>query len=230
MNRAPGLWVAAILLVAVQVAPSQEKNDAARQKAAKALRARYPLPYPPTLPGGKEVVREETPAFLQPGPNLRPGVAVATTPPAVDFAFYPLQNYPGNPWSHRADGIVVGDKYYSSSNDHLAPRGTAHLWEYDAVRRLFRHLCDTSKFLESANAFPADMNYRPGEMQSRIDLGGDGWLYYATDRGSPTVTNDAHGYRGEFVLRTHPATAQTEIVATFPVSKHTIPASVVDPK
>lgn len=230
MSRTIRFTVVAILVVLTSLAPAQEKSDAAKQKAAKALKARYPLPYPPTLPGGKDVVREETPAFLQPGPNLRPGVAIATTPPAVDFAFYPLQNYPGNPWSHRSDGIVVGDKYYSSSNDHLAPRGTAHLWEYDAVRRTFRHLCDTSKFLESVNAFPADMNYRPGEMQSRIDLGGDGWLYYATDRGSPTVTNDAHGYRGEFILRTHPVTAQTEIVATFPIPKHTIPASVVDPK
>ena len=67
------------------------------------------------------------------------------------------------------------------------------------------------------------MNYRPGEMQSRIDLGSDGWLYYATDRGSPTVTNDAHGYRGEWILRTHPQTLETEIVATHPIAKHTHP-------
>lgn len=74
------------------------------------------------------------------------------------------------------------------------------------------------------------MNYRPGEMQSRIDLGSDGWLYYATDRGSPTVTHDANGYRGEWVLRTNPKTRQTEVVAAFPIAKHTIPASVLDPK
>ena len=114
--------------------------------------------------------------------------------------------------------------------DVLAPRGTAHLWEYDAVKRSFRMLCDTSKFLESINAFPPDMNYRPGEMQSRIDLGSDGWLYYATDRGSPTVTHDANGYRGEWVLRTHPETTETQVVATFPIAKHTLPASVLDPK
>ena len=74
------------------------------------------------------------------------------------------------------------------------------------------------------------MNYRPGEMQSRIDLGSDGWLYYATDRGSPTVTHDANGYRGEWILRTNPKTMETEIVATHPVAKHTIPCSVLDPK
>ncbi len=192
--------------------------------------SRYPLPYPPTLPDGKTVVTERSPVFLKPGPNLRDGVEIARTTPTVDFAFYPEQNYPGNPWSHRSDGIVVGDKYYSSSNDHLAPRGTAHLWEFDAVAKQFRLLCDTTKFLESINAFPATMNYRPGEMQSRIDLGSDGWLYYATDRGSPTVTNDAHGYLGEWVLRTHPRTREAEVVSTFPVAKHTLPASVLDPQ
>jgi hypothetical protein len=197
---------------------------------AKKLKARYPLPYPPRLPDNKIVVTETAPLLLQPGANLRDGVDIARTPPVVDFAFYPEQNYPGNPWSHRSDGIVVGDRYYSSSNDHLAPRGTAHLWEYDAVKKQFRLLCDTTRFLESVKAFPADMNYRPGEMQSRIDLGSDGWLYYATDRGSPTVTHDGNGYRGEWVLRTDPRSLQTEIVATFPIAKHTIPCTVLDPQ
>lgn len=199
-------------------------------KPGKSLKDRYPLPYPPSLPDGKTHVTEQSPAFLKPGPNLREGVTIAKTAPRVDFFYYPGQDYPGNPWSHRSDGIVIGDKYYSSSNDHLAPRGTALLWEYDATTRKFRLLCNTSKFLESVNAFAADMNYRPGEMQSRIDMGSDGWLYYATDRGSPTVTDDAHGYKGEWVLRTNPQSLETQIVYTHPVEKHTIPASVLDPK
>jgi hypothetical protein len=221
------LW---LLLALVPLAHAQPQKDAPAKKAGKSLKDRYPLPYPPKLPDGKTVVTESDAAFLKPGPNLRPGTEIAKTPPVVDFAFYPEQNYPGNPWSHRSDGIVVGDIYYSSTNDHLAPRGTAHLWEYDARAKKFRLLCDTTKFLESVKAFPADMNYRPGEMQSRIDLGSDGWLYYATDRGSPTVTHDGNGYRGEWVLRTHPKTLQTEIVSTFPIAKHTLPASVLDPK
>lgn len=217
------LFSAAVVLAAGAVLAQQEKP-------AKPLQARYPLPYPPKLPDGQTVVTESGEMFLKPGPNLGAGVDIARTPPVVDFAFYPEQNYPGNPWSHRSDGIVVGDRYYSSTNDHLAPRGTAHLWEYDAGGKQFRLLCNTTRFLESVNAFPPDMNYRPGEMQSRIDLGSDGWLYYATDRGSPTVTNDAHGYRGEWILRTHPRTQETKVVATFPIAKHTIPASVLDPK
>lgn len=211
-----------------QSPPAAQAPTKAKPKG-KALADRYPLPYPPTLAGGQAEITLETTDFLQPGPNLREGVAIARTPPKVEFAFYPEQNYPGNPWSHRSDGSVVGDKYYTSSNDHLAPRGTAYLWEYDLAQRKFRLLCDTTKFLESARAFPDDMDYRPGEMQSRIDLGSDGWLYYATDRGSPTITDDKHGYRGEWILRTHPGTLATEIVATWPVAKHTLPASVLDP-
>lgn len=215
-------WFGAFVVVALTYAGAAEP-------AAKP-NPRYPLPYPPKLPDGQTVVTESGPQFLKPGPNLREGVTIATVAPTIDFAYYPEQNYPGNPWSHRSDGFVLGDKFYSSSNDHLAPRGTAHLWEYDAAAKQFRLLCDTTKFLESQKAFPEDMNYRPGEMQSRIDMGKDGWLYYATDRGSPTVTHDKNGYRGEWILRTHPATRETQIVATFPIAKHTLPASVLDPE
>src|SRR5436190_23278003 len=73
---------------------------------------RYPLTYPPQLAGGGTQVTEQSPEFLKAGPNLREGVEIAKTPPVVDFAFYPKQDYPGNPWSHRSDGIVVGDGYY----------------------------------------------------------------------------------------------------------------------
>lgn len=223
---AMGLLCSSVFLAGAQETkkPTKEEAAAARQKA------RYPLTYPPSLPDGKTVVSEETAAFLEPGLNLRDGVTIAKTPPRVDFAFFPEQNYPGNPWSNRADGFVRGDKYYTSDNDHLAPRGTAHLWEYDSADKNFRLLCDTTKFLEAKKVFPPEMNYRPGEMQSRIDLGSDGWLYYATDRGSPTVTHDGNGYQGEWILRTNPTTLETQIVSQFPIPKHTLPASVLDPK
>lgn len=208
---------------------AQEKPAQAAKPKGRTLADRYPLEYPPKLPGGVRTVTAESAAFLLPKENLRPGVEIAKKPPKVEFVYYPLQNYPGNPWSHRSDGFVKGDVYYSSSNDHLAPRGTAHLWALDARTLEFSHLCDTTKFLEGAGAFPPEMNYRPGEMQSRVDMGGDGWLYYATDRGSPTVTHDGNGYLGEWLLRTHPQTRVTEIVATHPIAKHTLPASVVDP-
>lgn len=216
-------------LVAQEKKAAKPKLTPEEARAAK-QKAWYPLPYPPTLSNGKVAVSEKTKDFLIPWPNLREGVAIAKAAPQVDFAFFPEQNYSGNPWSNRADGFVLGDKYYTSDNDHLAPKGTAHLWEYDAAKQTFRLLCDTTKYLESKNVFPPEMNYRPGEMQSRIDRGSDGWLYYATDRGSPTVTHDKNGYLGEWILRTNPETLETQIVKQFPIAKHTLPASVLDPK
>jgi hypothetical protein len=223
------LLVFAVALASLRAQTAPKKPAAAKPRAKPSITDRYPLPYPPKLPDGQTVVTERTDAFLKPGSTLREGVEVAKMVPTVDFAFYPDQNYPGNPWSHRSDGFVKGDKYYTSSNDHLAPKGTALLWEYDGAEKTFRKLCDTARFLETQNAFPPEMNYRPGEMQSRIDLGSDGWLYYCTDRGSPTATHDGNGWKGEWILRTHPETGKSEIVSTWPVDRHTMPCSLVDP-
>ena len=191
---------------------------------------RYPLPYPPQLPGGRAHVTHQDAAFLKPGPNLRPGVKIAETPPKVDFMYYPKQDYPGNPWSFRGVGTVRGDKYYSALCDHLAPRGTAYLFEYDAIKKSFRLLVDTAKFLRASGQIPPSQIYSPGEIQTRIQFGRDGWLYYGTTRGSTRATNDANGFRGEWVLRTHPVTTKTEVVAAYPVPKHCHLASVLDPK
>lgn len=213
--RFPALFFSSLVLLMAATAEAQ---------------VRYPLKYPPQLPGGERVVTDTSPSFLQPGPNLLDGVAIAKTAPQVDFLYYPGQDYPGNPWSFRAVGCAIGDKYYSATCDHLAPLGTAKLFEYDATKQTFRQLVDTAAFLRESGNLPAGMNYTPGEIQTRIDLGSDGWLYYGTTRGSTRVTNDKNGYLGDWVLRTHPATAKTELVAAYPVEKACIPAGVLDPK
>src|SRR6187399_11468 len=62
-----------------------------KPKPGRSLTDRYPLPYPPKLPGGQTVVTERTDAFLTPGPNLREGVEISKVAPTVDFAYYPEQ-------------------------------------------------------------------------------------------------------------------------------------------
>jgi len=188
------------------------------------------LSYPPALPGGKTVVTDTTEAFLRPPPGLRPGVRIARTPPTVDFAFYPGQEYPGQPWSVWGDGSVARGKYYSAIGDHLSPKGTARVFEYDPERRTLRMLVDLRSFLERSGALADGMNYTPGKIHCRIEMGSDGWLYYAGHRGSPRTTNDAHGFRGDWIFRTHPVTGKTEIVATHPVPKHVIPMGMLDPE
>ncbi len=198
--------------------------------AALAQRPRYPLEYPPKLPGEQQVVTDRSPRFLEPGPNLRQGVEIAREPPLVDFQYYPNQSYPGNPWCFRGVGAVVDGKYYSALCDHLAPLGTAYLFEYNPETKKFRLLVNTAEFLRKSGEITPEMNYTPGEIQTRIDPGRDGWLYYGTTRGSTRVTNDAHGFRGEWVLRTHPKSGKTEVVSAFPVAKHCILGSVLDPQ
>jgi hypothetical protein len=61
-------------------------------------------------------------------------------------------------------------------------------------------------------------------------MGDDGCLYFATHRGSTTVTTDQYHYEGDWIFRTDPKSGKTEIVVRGPVPKHCIPNSVLDPK
>ena len=197
--------------------------------AATTLVAQEPLSYPPVLPGAKAVVTDRSDAFLKPTGTLREGVAIARESPTIDLLYYGGQDHPGKPWSVWGDGCVAGGKYYSAIGDHLAPKGTGQVYEYDPATKQLRLLVDLRKFLEGSGTLPAGMNYTPGKVHSRIDLGADGWLYYAGHRGSTRTTTDANGFKGEWIYRTHPQSGKTEIVATHPVPKHVIPMSVVDP-
>jgi hypothetical protein len=163
--------------------------------------------------------------LLQPSVPLRAGVAIARTAPRIDFLYYPEQTYPGNPWSVWGDGTAVAEKYYSAIGDHAGPDGNAFVFEYDARSRALRTLLNVKKFL----GLPQE-HYTPGKIHSRIDMGRDGWLYFATHRGSTRVTSDQYFFTGDWLLRTHPATGRTEIVTRGPVPKHSIPTGVLDPE
>ncbi|CAN5637814.1 hypothetical protein BH11PLA2_BH11PLA2_17860 [soil metagenome] len=187
------------------------------------------LPFPPTLPEGKTVVTDKSDDFLKAIATIGKDVAIAKTPPTVDFLYYPGQDYEGKPWSNWGDSLAVGGKYYASVGDHLAlgkgdRTGTAHVFEYDPATKSFRQLVDVAKLLD----LPKD-HYVPGKIHSRIDLGSDGWLYYSTHRGSTTVTADKNHYEGDWILRSDPRSGKSEVVARGPVPKHCIPTSVIDP-
>jgi len=180
--------------------------------------------YPPTLPGGQRVVTDTSGDFLKPPPMME-GVEVAKAPPTVDLLFYPCQTYQGNPWSNWGDGVAFDGKYYSAIGDHKGPDGNAFVYEYDSKTKTLRLLVDLRQVL----AMPPG-HYTPGKIHSRIDLGDDGWLYFATHRGSTRVTIDRYHYEGDWILRHHPPTGTTEVVAHGPAGKQCIPNSVLDPK
>jgi hypothetical protein len=186
--------------------------------------------YPPALPDKQMIVTEKLPEFLKSPANLRAGVEIAKEVPIVDFMFLPGQDYSGKPWSVWGDGCAVSDKFYCSLSDHHSPRGSAKVYEYDSTQKTMRVIADVQKALDATGALPPDMNYRPGKIHSRTDMGSDGWLYYSTHRGSPKTTTDANGYKGDWIFRTDPKTTKTEIVTAYPVAKHSIPAGMLDPK
>ncbi len=72
--------------------------------------------------------------------------------------------------------------------------------------------------------------YTPGKIHSRIDLGSDGWLYFATHRGSTRATTAEKGFTGEWILRCHPKTGKSEIVAHAPLADQCMPTSRLDPE
>jgi hypothetical protein len=239
---AVGLCVAAGLAARAAAAPKPERAPAGKpgnaEKAPKAAPKKFlaedRVPYPPTLPGGQAMVTDTSPEFLKPPATLKDGVAVAELPPTVDFAYYPGQDYPGKPWSNWGDGLAIGGKYYSAIGDHLAigakgdgthGTGRALLYEYDPATKAVRVLADTTRVL----GLPAG-HYTPGKIHSRIDMGGDGRLYFATHRGSEKAASDVNNYLGDWIMRADPATGEAEVVVRGPVPKHSTPGSVLDPE
>lgn len=189
--------------------------------------------FPPRLPDNQPVVTDTSPEFLKSKGDLRPGVTIAKKPPTVDFLYYPGQDYPGKPWSNWGDSLAVGGKYYSAIGDHLAANskdqshgaGSGRVFAYDPADKSLKMLCDTTQVLK----MPAG-HYQPGKIHSRIDMGSDGQLYFATHRGSTTVTTDAFHYEGDWIFRCDPKTGETKPVVRGPVPKHCIPNSMLDPE
>ena len=214
-------------------ASAQENKTRAGKPARPKIIRDADLPYPPTFADGQTAATDSSPRFLQPPESLRKGVSVAKALPTIDFVFYPEQNYPGKPWSNWGDGSVADGKYYSAVGDHYAigrgesrhGTGTAFVYEYDPLTKKLRSLVDVTKFLNMPKG-----HYTPGKIHSRVDMGSDGWLYYATHRGSPKAANDANHYKGDWIFRTNPKTGQSEVVVHGPVPKHSIPNSVLDPE
>lgn len=201
--------------------------------AQKKARGEPVVTFPPTLPAGQQVVTDTTEAFLKAPATLRKDVAIAKTPPTVDFLYYPGQTYEGKPWSNWGDSLAVNGKYSASIGDHLAigrqgdtghGTGTAFVYEYDPDKKTFRLLADVAKVLGLPKG-----HYTPGKIHGRLDLGADGWLYFSTHRGSTTVTTDRNHYKGDWILRCDPKSGRCEVVAQGPVPKHCIPTSVLDP-
>lgn len=180
----------------------------------------------PELAGGKQAVTDKSDKFVTvpEGVTLKDGVAVAKTPPTIDFAYFPGQTYAGKPWSNWGESTFADGKYYASIGDHLAPAGTAYVYEYDPATARFRQLVDLKTLL----AMP-EGHYSPAKIHTRLTTGKDGCIYFGTHRGSTTVTTDKYHYKGDWLVKVDPKTAKAEVVVHAPVAKHCIPTGFLDP-
>lgn len=208
-----------------EVPKAKKKNEArAKAKVEKKAEAKVELEFPPKLPGGETMVTDTSPDFLKPVKELPAGVTIAKKPPTVDFMFFPGQNYAGRPWSNWGESVVHNGKYYCAIGDHLAPQGNAFAYEYDPATKKIRTLIDLKKLLNMPEG-----HYAPGKIHSRLGIGKDGWLYCTTHRGSTTITTDQYHYKGDWIVRCNPETAEVQVVQAAPVEKHCLPCAHLDP-
>ncbi len=215
----------ALLLGLVPAATAQTPKATTPKPAKPKPKPEPEVVFPPTIPGGKDIVTDTSPDFLLPPVTLQPGVAIAKTPPTVDFAYFPGQTYRGNPWSNWGDSLFANGKYYASLGDHLAPGGSAFIYEFDPATKRFRQLLDVKKLL----GLPAG-RYSPGKIHTQLTLARDGWIYCGTHRGGTRATDGDADYKGDWLIRVHPVTAQAEIIAEGPVPGHCIPTGLTDPQ
>lgn len=223
------LTAALVLLLSTSdrdLAAQDKAKDKAKAKTEKKKKeAVPPLPYPPKLPGDKEMVTDKTDAFLKSTTTtLQPGVVIAKEAPTVDLAYIPSQDYPGKLFSVWGDSLFAKGKYYTAYGDHDAPGGKAFVYEYDPATKKFRLLCDVAKTLNLKEGM-----YVPSKVHTTLTMGSDGWIYFGTHRGSTGITSTAQGYNGDWIIRCDPATAKAEIVVEGVVNRHSIPTGIMDP-
>ncbi len=191
------------------------------------------LPWPPSLPNGKMVATDVSNEFLTKPERVKlaEGTLIAKTAPKVDFMYFQGQTEYSKLWSVWGDGSTEGTKFFTSIGDHKIPRGKVQIYEYDSKTKKLRQLMDVKKFLEESGTMPPTMDYTPAKIHGRTDVGPGGWVYFSTHRGSLVDnTTDARGFKGDWIMRVNYKTGKQEIVSAFPMPKHGMPASVLDPK
>jgi len=167
-----------------------------------------------------------TPDFLKAPPEAC-GLPVATTPPKVDVCV--IKDLPagsGEHWTNMADGCLASTgRFYTGIGNCLefaAGPGQSRLYEYDpAAKRL--HLVT-----EVRDAL-SDPNIAVGKLHSRIDEGGDGWLYFATYWGQDPNEPDWAGFKGSALMRFDPRSGQCEYLG-IPAWGQGLPCSRLDAK
>lgn len=149
---------------------------------------------------------EPSPLLLKQPDALKADIAVANTPPALDFAIYPAQWAGGKLWSSWGDSLFGTDgNYYASTGDHDGPFGHAYVYVIDPAAKETRLIVDYNAVVGIPKG-----SYSPGKIHAPICEGGDGWIYFAGYRGSEATASAKYGYIGDWLLRYELKTGNVE--------------------
>jgi hypothetical protein len=168
-----------------------------------------PKPVPPADQTGlsaKLEVLGPAPELIQTPANLTGEFTVATVAPKIRFATLPGQYEGGELWSNWGDALWASDgNIYCSIGDHASIHGHAFVYRINPRTNEITLVVDTSAILKRP-----DGEYSPGKIHGTLKELGDGWLYFATYRGSAKATNDTYNYQGDWFFRYHLETGKTE--------------------
>jgi len=144
--------------------------------------------------------------LLKPPEELAGGFTVARTAPDVDFAILPGQFSGARLWSSWGDVLAASDgRFYAAIGDHDAPHGTTFVYCVDPEEKTVTRMIDCNRIVPA----PPD-KYSPGKIHAPLVQADDGGIYVFGYRGSVRRTGSETDYRGDWLLRYHPGTGQTE--------------------
>ncbi|HEU0022380.1 MAG TPA: VCBS repeat-containing protein [Dehalococcoidia bacterium] len=140
-----------------------------------------------------------TSAQLLNGPGGLPAHTVASVAPTIDYAIYPLPDYPGVPWSHWGQGILASNgRYYSNVGDHIKDAsGNTFLYEYDPITRKLKSVGD----IVSAVGNGPGKGGHHAKVHGRINEANDGYIYFTSYWGKIEAAAADPRYEGAALLR-----------------------------
>jgi hypothetical protein len=133
------------------------------------------------------------------GPGGLPTHTVASVAPVIDYALFPLPDYPGVPWSQWGQGLVASNgKFYTAVGDHIKDAsGNSFLYEYDPATRLLRSVGDIATAVGRGTGSGGHF----GKVHGQINEANDGYIYFTSYWGDMDTAAADPGYDGSVLLR-----------------------------
>lgn len=164
-------------------------------------------------PGLEVTATSATSPQLLNGPGGLPAHTVGAVAPVIDYALFPIPDYPGVPWSQWGQGLVASNgKFYTAVGDHVKDAsGNSYLYEYDPATRILRSVGDIATAVGSG----AGSGGHFAKVHGQINEANDGYIYFTSYWGDMESAAADPGYDGSVLLR-YPVNPRPIAAATIP--------------